>query len=212
MALITCPECGARISEFAESCPSCGCPARLWARTEEPKEAAAAKPLVVGELFELGTWDGEPLAWRVLDVAEGHALALCECAVDCRPFAEKQWAGNSWSGSSLKNWIANSFRAAAFSADEQATILDVTCLSQEEATRFFANDAERTCKPTLAALRRGTYVSESAGNCCWWLRTPSDEETDAVYVDFYGRINPYGCDITDSGVGVRPALKITRRP
>ena len=29
MALIVCPECKAKISEYAESCPHCGCPMKV---------------------------------------------------------------------------------------------------------------------------------------------------------------------------------------
>lgn len=41
MALISCPECGKRISDKAERCPSCGCPIRVAAKT---KKVAIALP------------------------------------------------------------------------------------------------------------------------------------------------------------------------
>lgn len=41
MALISCPECGKRISDKAEHCPSCGCPIRVAAKT---KKVAIALP------------------------------------------------------------------------------------------------------------------------------------------------------------------------
>ncbi|MBR2790201.1 MAG: hypothetical protein IKD70_06260 [Eggerthellaceae bacterium] len=205
MALITCPECGNRISEFAESCPGCGCPSRMWA-----KHAVIPASLKAGDRFQLGAWGGEPLSWQVLEAEEGEIFALCENGVDCEPFSENQWRGNLWQTSHLKDWLERVFRVGAFTADEQACIGEVTCLDDGEAKRFLADDASRICEPSPTATRRGAYLSESRGSCCWWLRTPGDEDTDALYVDYFGRINPYGCSITDTGVTVRPALRLKR--
>lgn len=41
--LIQCPECGKEISDKAENCPNCGCPASVWTKAEpkaEPEESA----------------------------------------------------------------------------------------------------------------------------------------------------------------------------
>ena len=38
MALIKCPECGREISDKAECCPRCGCPASEWINKEEEKK------------------------------------------------------------------------------------------------------------------------------------------------------------------------------
>ena len=203
MALITCPECGRQISDMAESCPGCGCPKAVW----EKKNAAAPLP-AVGECFELGSWDGEPLEWRVLSAGEDGVLALCEQAVDCQPFCRNAWGGNDWEGSHLQKWLKGQFASAAFSADERLRIAEVTCLSIEEAGELFADNAARLCPAGRYAMQRGAYTDEDTEACCWWLRTPADEELDALYVDMYGRIHPYGCSITDTGVGVRPAIRL----
>ena len=220
MALITCPECGTTISEFAESCPTCGCPARMWSEEGAEGNATAAhgdggagstaEPLHLGQHFQLGIWNGEALKWRVVDIIGGDVYALCEQGIECRPFNEKQWQGNDWETSSLAGWLNGAFRATAFPAAVQPQIHEVTCLSGEEAARLFATDEERACMPSATAARQGAYLSEASGTCCWWLRTPGDDELDALYVDMYGKINVYGCSIEDRGVTVRPALRVSR--
>ena len=208
MALITCPECGRQISEYAESCPECGCPAKVW--KEAGSAPGTAATLGVGEHFQLGAWAGEPLEWRVLSIDDDGAYALCEVGVTCEPFRENEWSGNVWQGSHLAKWLAQTFATQAFSADERARIREVTCLSDEEAERFFASNNERACLPTAVALKQRAYTSEVSGACCWWLRTPCDEDTDAMYVDMYGRIHPYGCIVSDTGIAVRPALRLAQ--
>ena len=219
MALITCPECGSSISEFAESCPVCGCPAKMWredsdnAGVKAPSGAGdtdvAAKPLQIGQHFQLGVWNGEPLKWRVVDILGEDVYALCEQGIECRPYNENRWMGNIWESSSLAKWLNGTFRATAFPAAVQPQIREVTCLSDKEATRLFATDEERACQPSALAARQGAYTSEVAGTCCWWLRTPGDDELDALYVDMYGKINVYGCSMEDRGVTVRPALRVS---
>lgn len=44
MALITCPECNHTVSEFAQSCPSCGFPIKLSSIDKKPLETANTKP------------------------------------------------------------------------------------------------------------------------------------------------------------------------
>ena len=206
MALITCPECGKQISEYAESCPECGCPARVW----KAASAAPAAPLSVGQRFDLGTWAGEALEWHVLRINDGGVYALCDVGVACQPFRVNEWSGNEWKGSHLAKWLDCTFVAEAFSAEERARIREVTCLSDEEAERYFADNEERACRPTAMALKQGAYTSEVSGACCWWLRTPCDEDTDAMYVDMYGRIHPYGAVVNDTGIAVRPAIRLAQ--
>ena len=208
MALIACPECGSRISELAESCPVCGCPSRVWAESGTDADGIP-RPLDMGQRFDLGTWGGEPLRWRVIDLTPEYAYVLCEKGIECQPYNDKQWSGNDWGTSHLKRWLGSTFRSGAFPAEAQGRIREVTCLDDEEATRLFATNEERACLPSKLAKRQGAYTSEAADTCCWWLRTPGDDDQDAVYVDMYGKINPYGCAMDDRGVTVRPALKLT---
>ncbi len=41
MALIVCPECKAKISEYAESCPHCGCPMKVIVKLIVEQEKSA---------------------------------------------------------------------------------------------------------------------------------------------------------------------------
>jgi len=44
MALISCPECAAQISDKATSCPKCGCPVTITAATPSTPAADTTKP------------------------------------------------------------------------------------------------------------------------------------------------------------------------
>ena len=58
--------------------------------------------LVVGDSFTLGTWAGEPIIWRVMEVSEEKILALSEYGLDCVKFNESRSDGNAWETSHLK--------------------------------------------------------------------------------------------------------------
>jgi len=43
MALIRCKECGARVSELAQNCPTCGCPV-IYSLTQQPVPQPVPQP------------------------------------------------------------------------------------------------------------------------------------------------------------------------
>ncbi|WP_350454429.1 DUF6273 domain-containing protein [Slackia heliotrinireducens] len=104
---------------------------------------------------EFGKADGSPIYWRVLDVQDNRAFLLAEQYVG--RMAYQHDAGNigvtsahPWVGANdLRAWLNDDFLKSAFDDDERArlSLSDendyVSCLSTEEAERFFKSAEER---------------------------------------------------------------------
>ena len=97
----------------------------------------------------------EPLLWRVLEVRDGTALLLSHAAVECEPF-QADYQDVSWETCTLRSWLngygpqANvsakdcsghegSFLSLAFSAEEQAAILETAV--RNEPNHYFGMDS-----------------------------------------------------------------------
>ena len=192
--LFTCPGCGRRISEHAEKCPGCGCPASLF-------------PKAVGNRFMMGSWDGQGIPWRTLKVAGNRILAVSMLGLTCKPYNKNRYASNDWGSSDLHRWLSVAFPLLAFSFEERAHISEVTCLSVKEAETLFGDDDDRLCKPSACASREGVTIGRVTGGCDWWLRSPGLGGSDcATFVNFAGYIGRYGCDMDHTNVAVRPAV------
>ena len=202
MALINCPDCGRQVSDRASFCPNCGCPSSAW----QGSSAGIPSSLRVGQHFTMGSWGGEPIEWRVLDGDGNRILAISEDGLDCKPFNEDRSRGNSWYSSDLCNWLNNEFLAGGFSEDERYSIREVTCLSVDEAERYFEDDDDRICKPTPYAVQQGAYVDDSTGGCGWWLRSPGCDSSYAARVNFDGDVDSFGWIVVATLDAVRPAL------
>ena len=183
---------------------------KSWVRPS-PVAPAPVK-MTVGETVTFGTYEqdanegngAEPITWRVLAVEGDRALLVSVNALDCRPYSAAG-DGNAWESSELRAWLGGTFKETAFTAEEQEQVVEVTCLSAEEAAGLFASDADRQCKPTAYALARGAWTYE--GNCEWWLRTPSSRILDhAVYVAPDGSIFEEGIRVSNDTFAVRPAI------
>ena len=104
---------------------------------------------------EFGKADGTPIYWRVLDVQGNRALLLAEQYVGRKTYQYD--AGNvgvtsahPWVGANdLRAWLNDDFLKSAFNGEERArlSLSDendyVSCLSTEEAKRFFKSAEER---------------------------------------------------------------------
>ncbi|MBR3258344.1 MAG: hypothetical protein IKF96_05070, partial [Eggerthellaceae bacterium] len=91
----------------------------------------------VGDRFTMGAWSGEPITWRVLDVGKEEVLVISEYGLDCVKFNESCSDGNAWETSHLKAWLEQTFLPQAFTESERTRIREITCLTVEEAERFF---------------------------------------------------------------------------
>lgn len=111
---------------------------------------------------------------------------------------------------------------AHYSTEEEITTSDkIFLLSQNEVTNpsygfnseYYTESETRQCKASVYAVENECWVSSSdgyAGNCCWWLRSPSygGYGTDIAEVSSDGRVSYGAANVDDDYNGVRPALNL----
>ena len=122
----------------------------------------------VGDIIKFGHYeqDGntangkEEIEWQVLKVESDRVLVVSKYGLDCKKYNDK-YANVTWETCTLRQWLNNDFKNAAFTATEQAKIPTVTivnknnpkygtaggnntndqifCLSLEEMESYFGN-------------------------------------------------------------------------
>lgn len=189
----------------------------------------------IGDIFTFGKYEQdnisstekEEIEWIVLDKEEKKTLIISRYALD-----EKKYHDSitevTWETSDIRNWLNNDFLHSAFSLNEQEIIATTTLLantspssnshsgndtqdkvfllSYDEAEKYFSGNTYGKCKATAFAASKGAHVSQSNGNCWWWLRTNGEnlEEVSIVGVNG-GAMTPFMTVDSFNGA-VRPAL------
>ena len=221
MALITCPECKTGNSRpmkrlllgLAAAILVCVMTACSPGGGDAPDAPSSPSSAAVGDIVTFGSFNqsaksdvGEkPIEWRVLAVEGDRMLLVSVCALDCRPFNSSDKQGNSWEESDLYAWLTTEFNDSAFTEAEQERILEITCLSVDEARAYFADDAARACKPTAYAATNGAVTSN--GGCYWWLRSAGTNGKEyAAFVSGDGRVMAGGQPVSNTDRAVRPAM------
>ena len=171
----------------------------------------------VGDTFSMGSYEqdgntlngSEPISWRVLAVEGKKALIISEYGLDAHRFNQNRSDGNDWNTSGLKLWLQSDFalKAGLFDVKDK-----LTCLSLEEANKYFKNDSERLCVPTAYAVKNNVYQKDAAkvdnkGTCSWWLSSPGDSSDSASFVLYVGT-DSYSDRVDSDNNAVRPAMWI----
>lgn len=171
----------------------------LEARQKDPE---------VGDEIYFGTNNGQRMRCKVLEKQDHKILVITTDIVCKKPYHETD-KNITWSECTLRKWLNSDFLNGYFTQEERDRILpwkirnninpeyktrggidttdQVFLLSIEEARSLFANDQERSID-------------------IWWLRSPGVEPTNAAAVERNGEVKPFGYGITQTYVGVRPAL------
>lgn len=203
-------------------------------------EVAAIAAAKVGDEISYGTYQGETIEWKVLDVKDGKALLISEKALDSQPY-NIEYESVTWETCSLRTWLNGSFVDEAFSNKEQGLLVNVTVtadsnpewgteagndtsdkvflLSIDEVKKYLSGE-DRICEPTEYAISQGAHTSYDnsvGGNaiCWWWLRSPGKYTDLAAYVyfgSFNGSVYFYGNNVGSDDGSVRPALWINLEP
>ena len=201
------------------------------------KIPTGSSAISVGDIVTFGSYEQdnsktngkEPIEWIVLELRDGKALLISKQALDWQQYNISQ-QDITWQWCSLRLWLNGSFIKEAFSDEEQAKIQTVTInaeknpqfstvdpgnntqdkvflLSISEAKKYFSSDKERQCD-LVASTKRKYYINLNDETSCWWLRSVGAHSSLAAYVDSYGSINNYGCNVYNPvfSVTVWPAL------
>ncbi|MDD5805719.1 MAG: DUF6273 domain-containing protein, partial [Eggerthellales bacterium] len=194
--------------------------------------------LILANEFDLGTYEGQPIKWRILSLEGSQALCISTRTLSQRPFADRDGQGSqsraeadqvqalTWENSSLRAWLNGEFLSDAFG--EQAE-----CLLEYETSDRETSDHEafepapgKSCMDKVFCLsiqeaqqlfatdvHRAALVREGI-NGTWWLRSLGDtaghkpDQPLCATVFQTGWINPYGNLAQDGSVGVRPAILV----
>ena len=177
------------------------------------------------------TKDG--IEWIVLDVQDGKALLLSRWVLDTQQYNRKDQPV-TWEKCSLRSWLNREFIKAAFSKEEQKSIVStvvpngpeqnsprystdggndtedrVFLLSYAEAWKYLDTGHARIAAATPYAAKRGAtsagaYLVDGLGATPWYLRTPIDTLDRVGFVGISGTHSGNGVTVKD--IGVRPAL------
>lgn len=150
----------------------------------------------IGEEVELGTWDGGPIRWYVIDRMENALLLL----------AKNGWTAGFSRRQSYKeslNWMNLGFKSY-FSDRELDTII------REDGQYFSFLDVEqaRQYARAVPAIKTGVSLGDYTSIFPWWLKKSNDDSQYAPIVRKNGEIIARGLNEGQSGVVSRPAAWI----
>lgn len=201
-------------------------PARLVGATDTDKRMPE-----LGDLVNFGHYEQdndlengpETISWIVLAVEGDKALLISEMCLDHKPY-NTELKSVTWETSTLRAFLNGDFMEAAFSTEEQKSILTTTLtnednpefgtdggpdtidnvflLSLSEAQLLFMDNGG-TALPTPYALAQG--ASTFGGYSMWWLRSPYTPENVECMI-LVGSLSAI-C-LVDDDQSVRPALWI----
>ena len=71
--------------------------------------AGSSIPIEPGEHVMYGSYQGEPVEWRVLDKKDGEILLLSEYGLDAQPFDTSGKSRVDWKDSTIRKWLNDDF-------------------------------------------------------------------------------------------------------
>lgn len=89
----------------------------------KPAADSSSVPVETGEHIKFGSYQGEEIEWRVLDVKDGNVLLLSEYGLDVQPFHETQESNIAWEDCTLRQWLNVEFYESAFTEEEKEKIV-----------------------------------------------------------------------------------------
>lgn len=85
--------------------------------------AESTVPLEIGEHVVYGSYQGEPIEWRILDKKDDEMLLLSEYGLDAQPYDTSGKERVLWKDSTIRKWLNDDFYNRAFSKEEQENIV-----------------------------------------------------------------------------------------
>ncbi|MDR3311450.1 MAG: DUF6273 domain-containing protein [Oscillospiraceae bacterium] len=183
---------------------------------ETETEANIPEDPGVGDRFTFGMFDGNPIEWRVLDVADGKVLVISE-EILTQQMYYKNLLSVTWETSDIRSWLNGEFYTAAFGSGDRDKIAEtevgnpdsedygtpggndtadkIFLLSLDEVNRYFADYADRAA----------TYEQQITW---WWLRSPGSLDYFASRIGGVGDVFTGGAVVNAPDGGVRPAMWI----
>lgn len=197
----------------------------------------ARDTLFLGRYPQLsGSSKPAPIQWEVLETDGEEALLISRLCLDARLYCQTPQGGTPdavyWEYSSLRSWLNEDFRAAAFSPAEQQCLRNtvisthpdaswekqnnfVFLLSLEQLLRFYPSPESRCAAVSPYARSRGAFEHQACG--CWWILSCAADRNGTVFfsshpyptmVLYNGMIQSHGRNICHGDCGVRPVIRV----
>ena len=159
-------------------------------------------------IITLGTWEGKPIDWVVLNEDEFSFLVISRYEIDKRYF-DNSSSNNNWESSDLRKYLNNDFYKSAFNEDEKKNILNVKLtdvnntkdnvfiLSESELNSLLLKDGDDDYENLHYYNNRCPY--------CIWTRT----KRDSCYVR-QGYATGCWCNRNPNYYAVRPAMNLKK--
>ncbi|MBR2572633.1 MAG: hypothetical protein IKE30_11020, partial [Clostridia bacterium] len=176
----------------------------------------------------------ESIEWIVLETDGDTRTVISKYGLDTVPY-NRVWTDVTWETCTLRTWLNDTFYHTAFTAEEQAQIIQSTLenpdnpmygtsggnattdkvfvLSIDEAERCFDSNGARACHPTAYAKARRAQVHEDKDTGWWWLRSPGRDSRRAASVLAVGSVFSDGNYVmADNYNVVRPVICLELTP
>lgn len=211
-------ECGSFAAEGSRFCPMCG------GSLVGDENAEKIQP---GSSIFLGTWDGEPIEWIVLEMWENErkALVLSRYGLERKEYNEKK-TPVTWEYCSLRQYMQTELIRKIFNPEEKQRVLPVKnrnqdhpkygtsggnetwdglfLLSIQEYKKYFEEEGSATYEYRTC---RGNKESDGTRpEVWWWLRSPGYSDDYAADVYIVGALSDYGYGVGTASGCVRPAF------
>ncbi|MBO4864088.1 MAG: hypothetical protein J5517_06970 [Eubacterium sp.] len=175
-----------------------------------------------------GTFDTEPITWKVLYVDGDDAFLLSKNSLGDKQL-NKTDGPVTWEECTLRTWLNGEFYNGSFNDAEKETIKTTTLINNDHKLlgtdggndtedKVFLLSIEDIIQskygfPEYALVKTDSKVllvphyTEEVGHT-WWLRSPGWEEREFIYVSSSGRVYDDGNAAIYEAAGVRPAIHI----
>ena len=197
------------------------------------KQCNSIKDALPGDTIDFGAFEQdnnpsngkEGIEWLVLDRTDDKICVISKKALACHNFQD-EFENTTWADSQMRIWLNTEFLDAAFSQYHQEMILETNVtaekvsnydtdpgedtvdrlylLSESEVKKYFPEEAERICQPTVYAKVQGAYLENLNG--WWWLRNPGKDGQHLAVVYTDGTVKTEGFRTYVEDGTVRPVM------
>lgn len=151
-----------------------------------------------GDILYFGTYNGEPIAWKILKTESDKMLLVTEKPIAQKPFHD-EIKKVTWETSYIRTWLNNEF-IESFSAEQQNQILSTDTGDTSDKVFLFSVDE----MVDLVKKEKITFKTSDE----WWTRTASED--GIMYATYKGWVKADGDQVVRDK-GVRPAIWIDLR-
>jgi len=189
---------------------------------DDPSSLPAFSNPYLDALPVAGNWGG--YEWVVIKQEDGRQLCITKEIIEVRKFHEEE-TPVSWAKSDLRAYLNDEFYESVFKADKSKNAVRPLPTSNANGSIDFPNGVTGTgsaaTKDSVFLLSyeeaEACFISDAARTAAydgygqnWWLRSPGDYLNNFANVDGIGQVLYSSSNVHTEGLGVRPAIWISR--